>query len=303
MQACGPVIGCWLGRAVRVRRPGRRVHHTRGIPGPPVATTSQAKASAAQAGSGGAGIGATPTTKASVSAGGAGTGTSSSGTVLHMGDRTLRQGMNGHDVRVLQDYLTRVGFPTPIDGDFGSGTARERPAFERRHGLKADGVAHARPCPARSRQAVARAKKVQCRTGRPRPSQLRRHGRRRRPTPRPRSRSVIAAANRIAYKPYVYGGGHGTLERLRLRLLRLGQLRAARRRTDLHAAGLDRARVVRRSPAPGHWITHLGRTRATPTCTSPGCASTRARRADRRLAVDDDSRARTRFRRAHPTGL
>ena len=37
----------------------------------------------------------------------------------HLGERTLRPGMNGHDVRVLQGYLTLVGLPTAVDGDYG----------------------------------------------------------------------------------------------------------------------------------------------------------------------------------------
>ena len=30
--------------------------------------------------------------------------------------------MRGHDVRVLQGYLTLAGYPTSVDGDFGAGT-------------------------------------------------------------------------------------------------------------------------------------------------------------------------------------
>jgi peptidoglycan hydrolase-like protein with peptidoglycan-binding domain len=173
-----------------------------------VATTSQAKASAAQAGSGGAGIGATPTTKASVSAGGAGTGTSSSGTVLHMGDRTLRQGMKGRDVKVLQDYLGRVGFPTGIDGDFGSGTARSLRAFERSVHVKADGVLTLAVSNA-LRQAVARAKKSNAGpVGR---GHLNSDGTASPPANAPTTiKKLFAAANKIANKPYVYGGGHAT---------------------------------------------------------------------------------------------
>ena len=50
-----------------------------------------------------------------------------------MGDRILRQGMTGHDVRVLQDYLTRAGYRTTIDGQFGPTTKQHVISFQRAH--------------------------------------------------------------------------------------------------------------------------------------------------------------------------
>ena len=56
---------------------------------------------------------------------------------------------------------------------------------------------------------------------------------------------VIAAGDEIATRPYVWGGGHGSFESDRVRLLGLGLLRAPRRRPAELAGGLDRARVLR----------------------------------------------------------
>ena len=57
----------------------------------------------------------------------------------HLGDRTLRQGVEGHDVKVLQQFLGRAGQRTEIDGVFGSGTKRVVRAFERAQRLRVDG--------------------------------------------------------------------------------------------------------------------------------------------------------------------
>ena len=55
------------------------------------------------------------------------------------GKRPLHQGMRGRDVRVLQDYLTRAGFKTAVDGQFGPGTARKVRAWETQESRKVDG--------------------------------------------------------------------------------------------------------------------------------------------------------------------
>src|SRR5581483_7693351 len=58
----------------------------------------------------------------------------------HLGDRWLRQGMTGHDVRVLQQYLGFAGFPTHITGTFDRPTTRSVVAFERKFKLAHDGI-------------------------------------------------------------------------------------------------------------------------------------------------------------------
>ena len=42
------------------------------------------------------------------------------------GSRALQQGSKGRDVRVLQDFLTRWGVITHVDGVYGPVTARAR---------------------------------------------------------------------------------------------------------------------------------------------------------------------------------
>jgi hypothetical protein len=128
------------------------------------------------------------------------------------GDRTLRSGMRGHDVRVLQAWLTRLGVRTTVDGHYGRATARSVRGFERREGQRVDGlvsrrqargirrrIEHAAPAAplaatptatlaADGRTAIAP-------VGAP-----------------PQVHAAIAAANRIVDRPYRYGGGHAKVE-------------------------------------------------------------------------------------------
>jgi peptidoglycan hydrolase-like protein with peptidoglycan-binding domain len=62
------------------------------------------------------------------------------GNSKHLGDRVLCQGMHGHDVRVLQQYLSFAGFPTDIDGGFGASTKHSLVEFQRARDMPATGV-------------------------------------------------------------------------------------------------------------------------------------------------------------------
>src|SRR4051794_13048370 len=57
------------------------------------------------------------------------------------GSRTLRPGTSGSDVKALQRYLSKAGYATAADGQFGSGTARSMRSFERSARRTPDGVA------------------------------------------------------------------------------------------------------------------------------------------------------------------
>lgn len=54
------------------------------------------------------------------------------------GDRTLQQGSSGHDVRVLQSWLTHLGHPTGVDGEFGPATTRSVRSYERGERIRVD---------------------------------------------------------------------------------------------------------------------------------------------------------------------
>src|SRR3954467_4093050 len=58
----------------------------------------------------------------------------------HFGERTLSTGSSGHDVEVLQSWLTHMGFTTSIDGTFGRNTRWNLRRFEQAKGLRGNGV-------------------------------------------------------------------------------------------------------------------------------------------------------------------
>ena len=154
-----------------------------------------------------------------------------------LGDRTLKQGHTGKDVRSLQRYLDRAGVETQADGVFGSGTKRSVRAFERAQRRAVDGVVtrddvYVIKDVARNGGAVASA----AATG----GALPKNQKIKAPAPKeppplalgpgqiatvdangyavapalapPVVQAVIAAGNKIAHKPYIYGGGHGRWE-------------------------------------------------------------------------------------------
>ena len=63
-------------------------------------------------------------------------------TELRLGDRLLKKGMSGSDVRELQQNLLKLGYALPkygADGDYGAETVEAVKAFQKKSGLDADG--------------------------------------------------------------------------------------------------------------------------------------------------------------------
>jgi peptidoglycan hydrolase-like protein with peptidoglycan-binding domain len=59
---------------------------------------------------------------------------------LHLGDRALRAGAAGTDVRELQRALRKAGFPVKVDGQFGRSTIRAVKRFQRAARLTPSGT-------------------------------------------------------------------------------------------------------------------------------------------------------------------
>lgn len=127
------------------------------------------------------------------------------------GDRPLHRGSRGHDVRVLQGWLTRVGLRTHVDGLYGRGTASHVRRFERRQGRKVDGRL-SRADAGALRSLVERGDGPTAMTAHV--AALAPDGRTAVPPPDAPVpvQAAIAAANRITGKPYRWGGGHGRWE-------------------------------------------------------------------------------------------
>jgi len=142
--------------------------------------------------------------------------------VNRLGERTLREGASGRDVGVLQKYLGRLRIATPVTHEFDARTDRSVRRFERAAKTRVDGIF----TPADARRLRARVARLAAEIGggpggaalgqRPGPgtvgqAKLAADGKAIAPIDAPEAvRDVIAAGNRIAHKPYTYGGGHGS---------------------------------------------------------------------------------------------
>jgi len=194
-----------------------------------------------------------------------------------LGDRTLKQGHKGNDVKTLQDYLTRAGVETDVDGVFGGGTKTAVRSFEQAQRRKVDGIVTQSDVAvlkdvALNGGAVASAAS----TGGALPRNLK-------PVPPPAPlplalgpgmiatvgadgyavapvlappvvQAVIAAGNEIALKPYIYGGGHGRWDDA-------GYDCSGSVSYALHGGGLLQTAMPSGNfmswgePGPGQWIT------------------------------------------------
>jgi peptidoglycan hydrolase-like protein with peptidoglycan-binding domain len=159
----------------------------------------------------------------------------------HLGDRALREGTKGHDVKVLQNFLNRAGGRTGVDGVFGAATTKAVRAFERFQQRKVDGIVTRLDVlvlrdVVTNGSAVAKA----AQTGGALPRDMAPPANPAPGTPAtpagpaplklgpgmkatvgadglavapaqapPVVQQVIAAGNEIATMPYIYGGGHG----------------------------------------------------------------------------------------------
>jgi cell wall-associated NlpC family hydrolase len=133
--------------------------------------------------------------------------------------------MRGTDVRVLQDFLTKIGVKTTVDGQFGPGTARRVRTWERKSSLKIDGQVTRRDAAILRGQVTSGGGALQgtggtdaqqpATTAAPagENATLGADGLAVAPASAPPAvQQVIAAANSIVGKPYRYGGGHGQWE-------------------------------------------------------------------------------------------
>ncbi len=181
----------------------------------------------------------------------------------HLGDRVpLRKGMRGHDVKVLQDYLTRAGIRTGADGHFGRRTWRSVRRFESRAARVVNGVVDREDVVA-LRALVERGggKPASTRSASPAPlapeerATIGPDGLAVAPATAPEPvKQIIAAGNAIATKPYKYGGGHGRFQdsgydcsgSISYALHGAGLLERARDSTGFKRFGVA---------GPGRWVT------------------------------------------------
>ncbi len=167
-----------------------------------------------------------------------------------LGRRTLRTGLHGADVTILQGYLTIAGFPTSVDGAFGPQTAASVAAFKRAHNMRpANGVAG--PAFLRALRAAISSYTSDIATG---TATINPDGTATLPAGAPAAvQSMVNAADRILNTSYCIGGGHGKWKSscydcsgsVSYVLHGAGLLSSSEDSTGLESYG---------SPGPGKWV-------------------------------------------------
>ena len=211
-----------------------------------------------------------------------------------LGERTLKQGDHGRDVRLLQKYLTRAGLRTSVDGVFGSATTSSVRDFESVQRRPVDGkvtrndvvvlkdvAINGGAVAAAAATGGALPKNQQLKNQQLKNQQLKNQQLKNQPPPTPAPlrlgpgmvatvgpdglatapalappviRAMIDAGNRIATKPYIYGGGHGKWEDA-------GYDCSGSVSYALHGAGLLETSMPSGGfatwgdPGPGQWVT------------------------------------------------
>jgi cell wall-associated NlpC family hydrolase len=138
------------------------------------------------------------------------------------GDRALKKGSQGSDVKTLQKYLNRLGYRVSADGRYGTVTVRNVKRFERDKRRLVNGRVE-RPEAVIIKRLAAKSSSVKESNGGSAYSappknatgkaKLQPDGTATAPEGAPeRVKNAIAAANKIITKPYRYGGGHGSFE-------------------------------------------------------------------------------------------
>jgi peptidoglycan hydrolase-like protein with peptidoglycan-binding domain len=196
---------------------------------------------------------------------------------VRLGDRTLKQGDSGRDVKTLQRLLTRAGLDTDADGEFGAGTKENVKAFETSQRRKVDGrVSRVDAIVLKDVAVNGGAVQAATATGGALPKNMAPP----KPPPPPPLQvgpgfaatvnpdgtatapalappaviAMINAGNQIATKPYIYGGGHGDWDDA-------GYDCSGSVSYALHGAGLLEASMPSGGfetwgePGPGQWIT------------------------------------------------
>jgi peptidoglycan hydrolase-like protein with peptidoglycan-binding domain len=185
----------------------------------------------------------------------------------HLGDRLpIRQGMTGHDVRILQDFFDRIGMRVAVDGSFGHGTWAALRRFEKRVGRPVDGVLDAGDLAA-LRRIVTRGWGPKLRQSPATPAadpaplppgskaRVNPDGTATAPADAPTAvQEIVAAGNEIATKPYRYGGGHGRWNDTGYDCS--GSVSFALHGADLLDAPMDSSQLESYGAAgPGRWVT------------------------------------------------